>query len=356
MLGLDRRTAQQTWTVVFIVLLLVAVYLIRETLFVFTASLLFAYLLWPLVKLLDRRIPGGSKVWALAVVYLSLLALLVGVGIIIGSRIEEQASAFAVRIPELLSRFEKVSQPVGSSSLQTARAAIISTLGKQVSEHSQYFVSLLPNAALGVLSHVRILIFIVLVPILSFFFLKDGERISRAIMGIVASGPRRDSVNEVAGELNLLFAQYMRALVLLASVAFIAYGLFFSLIGVPFGILLAAIAFPLEFIPMVGPFTGAVIILAVAGLGGFHHLLWLIAFLLGFRVFQDYVLSPQLLSKGMELHPLIVIFGVLAGGSVAGIAGSFLSVPVLATLRIIFRQLRKGYGNSAGDTGEIRNL
>ena len=93
MLGLDRRTAQQTWTVVFIVLLLVAVYLIRETLFVFTVSLLFAYLLWPLVKLLDRRIPGGSKVWALAVVYLSLLALLIGVGIIIGSRIEEQASA-----------------------------------------------------------------------------------------------------------------------------------------------------------------------------------------------------------------------------------------------------------------------
>lgn len=356
MLGLDRRTAQQTWTVLFIVLMLGAIYLIRDTLFVFTVSLLFAYLLWPLVKLLDRRIPGGSKVWALAVVYLSLLALLIGVGIIIGSRIEEQASALAVRIPDLLSKFENVSQPTGFSSLQTLRATIMATLRKQVSEHSQYFVSLLPNAALGVLSHVSILIFIVLVPILSFFFLKDGERISRAIMGVVATGPRRDTFNEIASELNLLFAQYMRALVLLAAVAFVAYALFFSLMGVPFGILLAAIAFPLEFIPMIGPFTGGVIVLAVAGLGGFHHLLWLIAFLLAFRVFQDYVLSPQLLSKGMELHPLIVIFGVLAGASVAGIAGSFLSVPVLATLRIIFRQLRKGYGSSVSDTGEVRSL
>jgi predicted PurR-regulated permease PerM len=109
--------------------------------------------------------------------------------------------------------------------------------------------------------------------------------------------------------------------------------------------LLAAIAFPLEFIPMVGPFTGAIVILAVAGLGGYQHLLWIVAFLAVFRIFQDYVLSPLLLSEGMELHPLLIIFGVLAGGAIAGIAGSFLSVPVLATLRIIFRERRKVVGD-----------
>jgi predicted PurR-regulated permease PerM len=138
-----------------------------------------------------------------------------------------------------------------------------------------------------------------------------------------------------------MFAQYMRALVLLAAAAFLAYGLFFSFLNIPYGILLAAIASLLEFIPMVGPLTAAIVILAVAGLSGFHHLLWIIAFLAAFRIFQDYVLSPHLLSEGMELHPLLVIFGVLAGGSIAGISGSFLSVPVLASLRVIFRQLQK---------------
>ncbi len=70
---------------------------------------------------------------------------------------------------------------------------------------------------------------------------------------------------------------------------------------------------------------------------------WLriLAFLAAFRVFQDYVLSPRLLSAGMKLHPLVIIFGVLVGGHIAGIAGSFLSVPVLATLRIVYRQLQK---------------
>ena len=341
MLGLDRRTAQYTWTVIFVLSIVVAIYLIRETLFIFAVSLLFAYLLWPLVRFLDRRIPGGSKAWALAIIYLLLVTLLVAIGISVGSRIEEQANAFAAKFPEFLARLQQPGQAVPSSSLQSLRSTVISALRKQLNDHSQNLMSLLSNAALGVLSRIGSLIFIVLVPILSFFFLKDGEVISEAILSIVDAGPRRDSINEIAAELNVLFAQYMRALVLLAAVASIAYGLFFSLIGVPYGILLAAIAFPLEFIPMVGPLAGAVVILAVAALGGFHHLLWIIAFLAAFRIFQDYVLSPQLLSKGMELHPLLVIFGVLAGGSIAGIAGSLISVPFLATLRIIFRQLRK---------------
>ena len=92
---------------------------------------------------------------------------------------------------------------------------------------------------------------------------------------------------------------------------------------------------------MVGPLAAAVIILMVAGLSGFHHLLWILVFLAVFRVFQDYVLSPHLLSAGTELHPLVVIFGVLTSGQIAGITSSFLSVPVLATLRIVYRQLQK---------------
>jgi predicted PurR-regulated permease PerM len=140
-------------------------------------------------------------------------------------------------------------------------------------------------------------------------------------------------------DLHVLLAQYMPALVLLAVVVSLAYGLFFSMIGVPYGLLLAAVAFPLEFIPMVGPLAGAVIVLLVAGLSGSPHLLAIFAFLVTFRFFQDYVASPHLLSAGMKLHPLLVIFGVLAGASIAGVGGCFLSVPVLATLRIVYRQL-----------------
>jgi predicted PurR-regulated permease PerM len=344
-LGLDRDVARYTWTVVFILLLIGVVYVIRDTLLIFGVSLLFAFLLWPLVAFVDRRLPGQSpeqsRVWALAIVYTSLVALFIVVGISIGSRIVGQANVFTAKVPDLISTLDQTARPLASQPLQTVRNTILSTVRSQLSAHSQELVSLLPNAAFGVLSHLGGLLAIVLVPVLGFFFLKDHELVHNSVLQIVAAGPRRDSVREMAVELNVLFAQYMRALVLLAAAAFVIYGLFFSLIGIPFGILLAAIASLLEFIPLIGPLTAAIVTLAVAGLSGFHHLLWIAVFLAAFRIFQDYVLSPHLLSKGMELHPLLVIFGVLAGASIGGIAGSFLSVPILATLRVVFRQLRK---------------
>ena len=78
----------------------------------------------------------------------------------------------------------------------------------------------------------------------------------------------------------------------------------------------------------------------VAGVGGAHVLAVLI-FLLIYRMMQDYVLSPHLMGSGVELHPLLVLFGVFAGAEIAGIAGTFLSVPVLALVRILYLRLRK---------------
>ena len=236
-------------------------------------------------------------------------------------------------------KFQPPIAPAASHYALPLKMTVISTVQQQLANHSRDILALLSNAALGVISRAESLIFIILVPILSFFFLKDGQEMRSSVLGILAEGARRDTVERIAADLHVLLAQYMRALVLLGVVASLAYGLFFSLVGVPYGILLAAVAFPLEFVPMVGPLAGATIVLLVAGLSGSHHLLAIFVFLVAFRFFQDYVVSPHLLSAGMKLHPLLVIFGVLAGGSIAGVAGCFLSVPVLATLRIVYRQL-----------------
>ena len=99
---------------------------------------------------------------------------------------------------------------------------------------------------------------------------------------------------------------------------------------VPYAILLAAIAFPLEFVPLVGPLAAAVTIVVVSVAHRLPHVLWLVFFLGVYRIFQDYVFSPHLMSQGVELHPLMIIFGVLAGGEIGGVAGIFLSVPICA--------------------------
>ncbi len=108
----------------------------------------------------------------------------------------------------------------------------------------------------------------------------------------------------------------------------------------PYSILLAALAALLEFIPTVGTISACAIIVLVTALNGGP--VWAsIAFLVGYRIFQDYVLSPQLMRAGVQLDPLLALFGVFAGAEIAGVPGAFLSVPVLALTRIVYRRIRQ---------------
>jgi predicted PurR-regulated permease PerM len=338
MLGIDSRIAKYTWTIVLILMLIGMIYLIGKTLFIFVVALLFAYLLWPLVNFLEKHLPGRSKLPSLTIVYLLLVGLLIAVGVAIGSKVSEQANSLFARIPELISKFE---QPVSESTRHGLWGKVLAELQQQVMAHSREIIIAVSNAITDLLSHAEIILFIALIPILSFYFLKDGRGLISGFLGSLTEGSNRDVFKEIINDLHVLLAQYMRSLVLLGLAASIAYSIFFSIIGLPYGLLLGTIAFFFEFVPLVGPLTSSIIILLVAGVSGFGHFLWIGLFLLAFRLFQDYVLAPMLMSAGMELHPLLVIFGVLAGGQIAGIAGTFLSVPVLATLRIIYRQLQK---------------
>lgn len=94
----------------------------------------------------------------------------------------------------------------------------------------------------------------------------------------------------------------------------------------------------MEFIPVVGPLVAAVLILGVALLMGYSHWIILLAFLGAWRLIQDYMVSPRVMGEKMELHPLAAIFGVLAGGEIAGVLGVYLSIPVMASLRIVWRR------------------
>ncbi|MBA0084661.1 MAG: AI-2E family transporter, partial [Acidobacteria bacterium Pan2503] len=217
---------------------------------------------------------------------------------------------------------------------------ILGKLRVGITERSNELIAALPQVGLRAITVASNVIYVVIIPILGFFFLKDGRLIRQHVLDLVSDEPRRVLLDDVLADVNLLLASYMRALVLLALSTFTAYGIFFSILGVPYAVLLAALAGMLEFIPMVGTLAASLTIVIVAALEGAHVIAVLI-FLLAYRLFQDYVLSPQLMRQGVELHPLLVLFGVFAGSEVAGIAGTFLSVPVLALVRIIYLRIRK---------------
>src|SRR5207247_6492679 len=110
MLGTDRRAARYVSTTAVFVLLLVLVYLVRQTLFIFILAILFAYLLAPLVDLLDHLLPASrTRTPALALAYILVVAILVVLVIQIGSRVVEEANTLMQSIPELLAKWQQPS-------------------------------------------------------------------------------------------------------------------------------------------------------------------------------------------------------------------------------------------------------
>jgi predicted PurR-regulated permease PerM len=340
MLGISRRAARVTWTVVLVLLLFGLIYQIRSSLFVFVVALLFAYLLSPLVNFLDRALPGGrTRGLALALAYMIFIGGVVLIGIDVGNTVVDQAQTLSKKLPEMLSKWQSPA-PGASAGVNDLKAQIVENVRREVGQRTNDLVHALPAAGVKLMSLASDLVFVVIIPIVAFFFLKDGNEIRVHILGLVDAGPWRARADNLIEDIHRLLAHYIRALVLLSLATFVAYTTFFLIVGIPFGILLAVLAMFLEFIPMIGPLTAAVAILVVTGISG-GHLLLVVGFLIAYRLFQDYVLSPHLMGQGVELHPLIVLFGVFAGAEVAGVAGSFLSVPLLALLRVLYLHVRR---------------
>ncbi|HEY0786215.1 MAG TPA: AI-2E family transporter, partial [Acidobacteriaceae bacterium] len=86
--------------------------------------------------------------------------------------------------------------------------------------------------------------------------------------------------------------------------------------------------------------VAAVTVLTLAILAGYPHVLAVVAFVAIWRLLQDYVSAPRIMGKSLEINPLMQIFAVLAGGEIAGVVGALISVPVVATLRIVWRRIR----------------
>jgi predicted PurR-regulated permease PerM len=339
MLGFNRRAASWTFTAAIVLLALYLVYMVRSTLFVFTLAILFAYLLSPLVNLLDRFLPGSTRTPALALAFVIFVALLALFLSQIGSRAVEEANTLGKRLPDMLAYWQQPT-PDTPHAINSIKDQVIGKLRTALTQGSNDLISSLPQYGLKFLTAASDLIFVVIIPILAFFFLKDGHLIREHILDLVPQGPRRELLDDVMADIHRLLARYMRALFGLALAAFTVYSIFFKIMEVPYGVLLAAVAGILEFIPMVGPLTASVLILLVAGVAS-SHVLAVLIFLPIYRIFQDYILSPNLMEQGVELHPLLVLFGVFAGAEVAGIPGTFLSVPVLALARILYLRIRK---------------
>jgi predicted PurR-regulated permease PerM len=334
----DSRTARALITVLLFALGLGFLYVARATLIAFLFAIFFAYLMSPLVNRLEKVLRGRER--AIALIYALLLVLVVVFFVAVGPKVTREGAVLGQALPSLLAQLSsgQIAETLGAEHgwnekyTQLAQSFLVS--------HSDEITQLAQRIGLRVADVAKQAWLFFVVPLLSIFFLKDGRSFSDFLLSTIQSRPQREFLENVLNDLNQMLAHFIRAQLTLAALTLVMYSAFLGVMGVPYALVLGTIGGVLEFVPVVGPLAGALTIVTVALLMSYKHWLVLIIFLGAWRLLQDYVSSPRIMGESMELHPLAAIFGVMAGGEVAGILGIYLSIPVMASLRIVFRRWR----------------
>lgn len=343
---LDQRTLSIARTLFILAVAALFLYAVRHTLIAFLMGIFFAYLISPLVSRVQlwRPISRGSRALAIAEVYLILALVAVGTVISIGPSFADDGRQLLSAVPTLLEQHTPwtIVHRIGSTRGWSYQTQL--HIEHFLAQHRDTISSWVKQFGLqvgGVLAHS---FWILLIPILAIPFLNDAPEMVEVVFRVLRLRPQARTFAEVVlQDVHSMAANYIRAQMTLACLAIIAYTVVLSASGVQYGPVLGVTAGILEFIPMVGPIIGAILILGVAFLTGFHHILLLMLFLGCWRVLQDYFNSPHLMHNQVQLHPFVVIFAVLAGAEIAGVIGVFLSIPIAATIKIVWRSWRTYY-------------
>ena len=348
--------------VVIITLLLLAAFDFAKTIlssltklfFIIILAVFFAYLIDPLVKLIRRPFKERNieklmpRSLAIVIAYLIVFTVL-GVAIAyLTPKIANQAREFTTNLPEYAKSFQERLVEFNQS---LSRVRISEGVQKQITEKIQdlvtvtgtYLTALLGLIAIDVLTYAP---WLILVPILAFFFLKDVNLFRVSVLRIFPSGKWRARMESVMFDVNKTLAAYTRAQLISCVLIGTICTLGFYILGLDYALLLGILAGILEFVPLIGPLTVAIIATTVSLLQSPWKALYVIVFLIVLRITHDYVTYPRIVRQGVHLHPLAVVLSVLAGEQVAGIPGVFLSIPVVALLTVLYKHILEHSGST----------
>ena len=324
-------------------------YRLRSFLLLLVLAVFFAYLVAPLVRVLRRPISARGRSFALplplaiGVIYVAIFGSLAVAVVLLLPVLNREIAELAKETPGYLARAQDQWR-VWQAGYQIrvlpgeVREAVDRALHQGVTAGETYVTGdLLPRIGGWLTS----LPWLILVPILAFFLLKDARRPAGSRLADSAPGRLRSRGVEFLGELNETLAAYVRAQVTACLLIGVVCTLGFLVIGVPYAVVLGIAAGLLEFVPLAGPLTVASWPRASrhSTRSGRSWPSWL--FLVVLRAVQDYVVYPKIVGRGIHLHPLAVILAILCGAELGGLTGIFLAIPAVAVLTVTYRHHRE---------------
>lgn len=325
-------------------------YLLGPVLTPFVAAALFAYLFNPLVAWLQRL--GLGRVLAVTLVFLVLTLALIGIALVLVPFVERQIAKFINQFPTWVVWYQQVATPwlsahFGISPVAVDGQQIVTMLQDYWKEAGGFAATVVAKVSKSGLALIGWLVNLLIVPVVAFYLLRDWDLLIERVHNLIPLSVE-PTVVRLAHESDRTLGGFLRGQVTVMIVLGFIYGIGLWLVGIDVGPLIGMIAGLISFVPYLGAIIGvlmAIVAALVQYQDGFHLMLVLIVFVVG-QSLEGYVLVPKLVGDKIGMHPVAVIFAVLAGGELFGFIGVLLALPVAAVAMVVLRHLYSRYTES----------
>lgn len=332
------------WLGIFALLALTAFILYRSstTFFLLATSLFIAYLLDPLIDLLEKRkVPRTLGIFLVILAFSAVLTLLF---LYLVPEIQHQTKQLASKAPSwgqwayerlgpILDRFHV---NVNRQELRNYAAELWNWVIHNIPTATRPILSIFRHMFNGIANFIVGILNIVIVPVMAFYILRDYDKIR---LFFYRSLPPKwvPIVKDWAGELDKAVGGFLRGQLTIAVFLAIYYAIGLSLMGVPLGILLGVISGLANMVPYMSIFVGLVpsLLLSFIDQPSWARLLWVLLLFISGQLLEGLVLGPRVMSKETGLHPVVVMVAIMIGGNLMGLIGIILSVPGAAVVKVV---------------------
>ncbi|AZR73627.1 hypothetical protein BBF96_09650 [Anoxybacter fermentans] len=322
-----------------LILLLLAgfyfLYLVRGILFPFFMAGVIAYLVNPMIeKLLGR---GFNRVGAIILLFSMLLTISLIFGVFGLPLIVEELNSLSQTLPtyvnSLQTRLDQLCKDLQRVKMPAILKQVADQTLQKVEQAGLDFLNRLTDLIFNFLSH---LMSLVMAPIIAFYILKDLEILTESVKSWVPRKYQRE-VFKLWNDINKVLSGFMRGQFLVAIFIAILTTIGLIILKVNFAIVLGAIAGAFNVIPYLGPILGAIPAVAIVLIKSPIRALGVVILFIVIQQIESGLISPRIMGESVGLHPLTVIFAVLAGGQIGGVVGMILAVPIAGVVKVILK-------------------
>jgi len=335
----DPRFQIPSRRVVFLALALVALFwFARPVMLPFVVGAIVAYAFSPAIDSLQAR-TGRSRLLVVVMSYAAGLLVLAAIAIAFAGPVSREASLLIRSGPDALTT--AIHQVLGADSLTIGdRTFTVEEISFQAKAALDAFLQTPEGALLAAQQLLHGLLDIVLILIVTFFLLLDGERFGSTVLRFIDPNDR-SKVQQIAARTHVVVGQWMRGqLILVVFVSVIVTIVLGPILHLPNAAALGVMTGLLEVITFIGPIIAGTIVGIVAlSTGGPTLAITAVVFLFVLRQFEDVVMMPAVLGRAVHLHPLVALFAVVVGSTAFGVVGTFLGLPVAAAISVAMHEL-----------------